>query len=119
MLGLVLKAAATAMFIVALAEIAKRSPSIAGLLVALPLATAMTMILMQLDGEGSDKIVKFAWSTLIFVPPGTVFVVGMWLGLRDGYDFWLTLIATLAATAMMFWVYATVLGRFGVQLFEG
>jgi hypothetical protein len=55
MLGLILKVALTAIFIVALSEIGKRVPSVAGLIVALPLATAMTMTLMHVDGEGAPK----------------------------------------------------------------
>lgn len=118
MLTLVLKTAATAIFIVALSEIAKRSPVIAGMLVALPLATAMTMTLMQFDGEGAQKISLFAWSTILFFPPSNVFIVVMWLGMRAGYDFWTTLAAAVVATAAVFWLYTQILAQFGVNLFQ-
>lgn len=116
MLGLILKVALTAIFIVALSEIGKRVPSVAGLIVAMPLATAMTMMLMHVDGEGAPKIAQFAWSAILFLPPSTVFVVAMWAGLSLNAPFWPVLAGALAATGGAFWAYADVLGRFGVKM---
>jgi membrane protein YqaA with SNARE-associated domain len=116
MLGLFLKVALTAAFIVALSEIGKRVPSLAGLIVALPLATAMTMVLMHLDGEAQAKISAFAGASLLFLPPSTVFVAVMWAGLAVNGPFWIVLASSLAATGGAFWAYAVVLGRFGVKL---
>jgi hypothetical protein len=117
MLTLVLKAVATAVFIVALSEIGKRSPNVAGLIVALPLATAMTMVLMHVDGEGSAKVAEFARATLLFVPPSTIFLVVMWAGMVLSAPFWATLAAAVAATGGAFWLYTFLLSRWGVSLF--
>ncbi len=116
MLSLFLKVALTAAFIVALSELGKRVPSVAGLIVALPLATAMTMVLMHLDGEGAPKIAAFAWSTLLFLPPSTVFVAAMYAGLALNAPFWPVLAAALAATGSAFWAYAGLMGKLVVQL---
>jgi hypothetical protein len=116
MLGLMLKVALTAAFIVALSEIGKRVPSLAGLIVALPLATAMTMALMHLDGEAAPKIAAFAWSALIFIPPSTIFILTIWGGLVGGFGFWASFAGAIILTAAGFWAYAEVLGRFGIKL---
>jgi hypothetical protein len=116
MLGLILKVALTAAFIVALSEIGKRVPSIAGLIVALPLATAMTMALMHMDGEGGPKIAAFARSALIYIPPSTVFIVAIWAALASGYGFWPSFAGSLVATVAGFWLYTQILTRLGVQL---
>ena len=117
MYGLLIKAVLTAAFIVALSEIGKRWPSAAGLIVALPLATAMTMALMHIGGEGSAKISTFAWSALIFVPPSCVFLVVMSAGLWVGVEFWTCLVASTVATLIAFWGYAALLGRWGISVF--
>jgi uncharacterized membrane protein (Fun14 family) len=116
MLGLILKVVLTAAFIVALSEIGKRVPSLAGLIVALPLATAMTMTLMHLDGEGPEKIAAFARSAIVYIPPSTVFIVGMWLGLANGFGFWPTVTGSLAVTGLGFWAYASAMAWAGVKL---
>ena len=114
--SLILKVALTAVFIVALSEIGKRVPSVAGLIVALPLATAMTMTLMHLDGEAGPKIAEFARSALIYIPPSSLFIVAMWGALASGFGFWPSFAGSLAVTAGGFWLYALLLARFGVKM---
>jgi hypothetical protein len=116
MLGLIAKAALTAIFIVALSEIAKRWPSAAGLIVALPLATAMTMVLMHFDGEGASKIAAFAWSTLVFAPPSFVFLGAMLFGMWMNAGFWPTLAVSVMVTAAGFALYVWLLNLAGVSL---
>jgi hypothetical protein len=116
MLALLAKAVVTAIFIVALSEIGKRAPNIAGLIVALPLATAMTMVLMHVDGEGTPKIAAFAWSALFYAPPSMVFLGVMWLGLWLNAGFWPTLVASVVVTGAGFAAYLALLGKSGVSL---
>ena len=115
MLALTLKVALTAAFIVALSELGKRVPGIAGLIVALPLATAMTMALMHIDGEGTAKIATFAWSTLIYTPPSLVFLLTMVFGLWIRLGFWPSLAASVMVTGAAFLAYLYALGRMGIS----
>lgn len=115
MLALVFKVALTAAFIVALSELGKRVPGVAGLIVALPLATALTMALMQIDGEASSKILAFAWSTLFYTPPSFVFLLAMVLGLWMRLGFWPSLAGSVMVTGAAFVGYLYIMGRVGVQ----
>jgi hypothetical protein len=117
MTALLIKTLLTAIFIVALSEVGRRAPTLAGLIVALPLATAMTMVLMHIDGEGMGKIATFARASLLFLPPSTVFVAVMWTGAGLGLNFWAVLAAALAATLAAFWAYARLLAHWGLPLF--
>lgn len=116
MLALILKVTLTAIFIVALSEIGKRVPSIAGLIVALPLATAMTMVLMHMGGDGGGKIAEFARSALIYIPPSTVFILAMWAALINGFGFWPSFAGSLLLTGVGFWIYALVLSGSGIKM---
>jgi hypothetical protein len=116
MLTLVLKAIATAAAIVVLSEIGKRWPAFAGLLLALPLATALTMVLLHVDGVGGTHIAKLAWSVLLLMPPGFVFLGAMVVGLNAGAGFWITLTGAVLLTLVAFVAYSYVLGRFGLSV---
>lgn len=116
MLALVIKVALTATFIVALSELGKRVPGVAGLIVALPLATAMTMALMHIDGEGTTKIATFAWSTLVYTPPSLVFLLVMVFGLWVKLGFWPSLAASVMVTGAAFGAYVYALGKMGISL---
>ena len=84
------KGAATAAFIVVLSEIAKRSTWLAAALVALPLATILTVAIIATDAQkgGTEVANAFALKTFILFWPGLIFFVGL-LGLQKlGLGFW-------------------------------
>jgi len=116
MLAIVAKAALTALFIVAVSEIAKRSTFAAALLIALPLATVLTAIWLYIDTKDAGRVAQFAWSTFLLVPPGLVFFLALPLALKAGLAFWPALGISVAATGGVYFGYATLLQRFGVTL---
>lgn len=114
--ALIAKALFTAVLIVALSEIGKRMPMVAGILIALPLGTLLTMGIMHYDGTPAETIRDFAWSVLLYLPPGVVFILVAWAGLAAGWSFWSAIISAIVATAGAFGLYAFVLSQFGVRL---
>jgi hypothetical protein len=89
-LGTLGKGVATAAFIIALSEIAKRSTWLAAALVALPLATMLTVAMIALDSQkgGTDVANAFAMKTFLLFWPGLIFFVGL-IGLQKfGIAFW-------------------------------
>lgn len=99
------KGAATAAFIVLLSEIAKRSTWLAAALVALPLATILTVAVIATDGEKGGAAVAnaFALKTFMLFWPGLIFFVGL-LGLqRLGLAFWPAFGLSVAACFLATW----------------
>lgn len=117
MLAIVAKAVLTAAFIIAMAELAKRSTFLAALFISLPLATALTVFWLYVDTKDAARAGQLAWSTLLLVPPGLVFLIGLPLGIRLGLNFWASFALSAAATAAFYFLYATLLQRvFGITL---
>lgn len=89
-LGTLGKGVATAAFVIALSEIAKRSTWLAAALVALPLATMLTVALIAIDSQkgGAEVATSFALKTFLLFWPGLIFFIGL-LGLQKlGLSFW-------------------------------
>lgn len=110
-LGTVGKGAATAAFIIALSEIAKRSTWLAAALVALPLATILTVALIALDSQkgGASVANAFALKTFLLFWPGLLFFIGL-LGLqRLGFDFWPAFIVSVLACFLSTWGFSVLL----------
>jgi hypothetical protein len=114
MLTTILKALATAAFITVLSEIAKRSTWLAAALVALPLATMLTVALTATSDIA--KANQFATSTFYLFWPGLVFFIMLPAGQKFGLPFWpafgLAVVATFAST----WGFTVLLRSFGVKL---
>ena len=110
-LGTVGKGVATAAFIIALSEIAKRSTWLAAALVALPLATILTVALIALDTQkgGVDVASSFAFKTFLLFWPGLIFFVGL-LGLQKlGLAFWPAFGVSVAACFLTTWGFSVLL----------
>ncbi len=114
-MGTVLKALGTAAFIALLSEIAKRSTWLAAALVALPLATMLTVAFTA--SSDIAKANQFANSTFYLFWPGLVFFVMLPAGqqllkLPFWWSFSLAVILTFAST----WGFTVLLRSMGVKL---
>lgn len=111
-----LKTVGTAVFIAALSEVAKRSTLIASLMVALPLATMLTVANIYIDGRDAEGATRFATTTLFLVPPGLAFFFVLIGGQKFGLSFWLSFGLSIIATAICCWAVVYFLRRAGIAL---
>ena len=116
MTSLILKALVTAGFIVLVSEIAKRSTLLAALLVALPLATIMTVGLTYADTRDAELSTRFARTTFILVWPGLLFFIILPLAQKFGAGFWTAFGLAVGITVAAYAVLLLVLRRMGIAL---
>ena len=115
MLSTILKAVATAAFIAVLSEIAKRSTWLAAALVALPLATMLTVAFTATSDIA--KANQFANSTFFLFWPGLIFFLALpagqqFLKLPFWWSFGIAVVLTFAST----WGFTILLRSLGVKL---
>jgi len=115
----IIKYLITAVVVVAISEIAKRSDKIGALIAALPMVTvlAMTWMFFELKGEEqTEKIANHAWYTFWYViPTMPMFLLMPWM-LRRGIHYGWTLLAACLLTAALFVATAWLMKRCGVEL---
>jgi hypothetical protein len=118
MLATILKALGTAAFIVVLSEIAKRSTWLAAALVALPLATMLTVAFIATDGEkgGPAVATAFATKTFILFWPGLVFFILLLGAQKFGAPFWPAFGIAVAACFLSTWGFTVLLASFGFKV---
>jgi len=115
MIWLIVKYAVTAGMVVLISEVAKRSDRLGGLLAALPLMTVLVLIWMKLEGQTQEKIASHAWYTFWYVLPTLPMFLCFPLIFQRG-GFWVALLVSCIMTVVIFWGYALVLRRFGLEL---
>jgi cobalamin synthase len=115
MLSTILKALATAAFIAVLSEIAKRSTWLAAALVALPLATMLTVAFIATDAQkGGIAIANaFATKTFLLFWPGLVFFLLLLGAQRLGVGFWPSFGMAVAACFLSTWGFTVLLTSLG------
>ena len=112
---LVAKYLLTAAVVVLVSEVAKRSDRLGALIAALPLVTVLTLIWLQVEHQPQQKIANHAYYTFWYVLPTLpMFLAFPWL--MSKFGFWLSLLVSVAVTAVCFAAFSLVMKRFGVSL---
>ena len=115
MAWIITKYAITALLVVLISEVAKRSDKLGALIAALPTVTVLAMIWLYLEQQPAEKIGNHAWYTFWYVLPTLpMFLVFPFLLSRLG--FWGALAASAMIAAVCFSLLAIIMKRFGILL---
>ncbi len=116
MLYFALKVGISAIVIVAIAEVVKRSSGFAALLAALPLTSLLAFMWMRFEGAEPARIAELSSQIFWLVLPSLVLFLLLPLLIKQGLGFWLSLAISVAATAGCYLAMLPVLRKLGVQL---
>ena len=111
-----LKIALSALILVAVAEIAKRSSFWAAALASLPLTSLLAFVWLYLDTGDAQRVAALAGGIFWLVLPSLLLFVLLPILLRNGLGFWLSLAISSAATALAYLGMVKLLGLFGIRL---
>src|SRR5689334_20187294 len=99
---LALKTLVSALIIVAVSELAKRSTLIGALIASLPLTSLLAFVWLYRDTHDSARIASLSLDVFwLVIPSLALFLVLAWL-IRAGWSFWLSFTAAIAATVLAY-----------------
>jgi hypothetical protein len=116
MMYLVLKSLMSGIIIMAVSEIAKRSPALGALVASLPLVSLLAIVWLWHDTGDTKRIANHAEATFWYVIPSLPMFLAFPYMLRHGVGFWWALLAACALTIVLYAVTIVVAARFGVRL---
>lgn len=116
MLHYALKVVVSALLIVAISEIAKRSTGFAALVASLPLTSLLAFIWMHMETSPPDQIADLSGQIFWLVLPSLLLFLLLPLLLRHGWGFWVSLGISVVATAGCYIALLPLLRRMGVNL---
>ncbi len=113
---LILKAILSAIIIVAVSEVARRSPGIGALISALPLIAVLSMIWLWRDTGDADRMAQYAQGTFWYVLPSLPMFLLIPALLKRGFAFWTALAAGCILTIVLYMGMAALLARGDIRL---
>lgn len=116
MLYYAIKIIISALVIVAISEIAKRSSGFAALIAALPLTSLLAFVWLHLESSPSERIAELSIQIFWLVIPSLLLFVLLPLLLKHGVSFWISLGVSIAITSGVYIVALPLLRRMGVTL---
>jgi len=111
-----IKVLLTAVLVVAISEVAKRSSALGAIIASLPLTSLLAFIWLYGETGDTAKIAQLSSSIFWYVLPSLVLFVVLPLLLARGFGFWSSLLIASAATFAAYLLMTAVLARFGVTL---
>ena len=110
------KVGVSALLIVAIAEIAKRSTGFAALVASLPLTSLLAFVWLHLDGTAATEICTLSRQVFWMVLPSLILFLLLPVLLERGWAFWpslgISMLASVAGYFFMLWA----LKKFGVVM---
>ncbi len=101
----------TAVTVVAVSELAKRSTLWGALLTSLPLTSALAFVWLYVDTGDTDRIARLSIDVLWLVVPSLLFFVVLPVLLRVGVGFWWSMAAATVSTAIAYAATVALLAR--------
>lgn len=111
-----LKIILSAVILVAVAEIAKRSTFWAAALASLPLTSLLAFVWLYIDSGNVHRVADLSLGIFWLIFPSLILFVMLPFLLRAGIDFWLSLTISCVATAVAYFVMIKLLGVLSIRI---
>lgn len=116
MSALVVRAVISGLLVAIIALVARRSPTLGGLVASIPLISTLGMVWLWRDTGDSELVARYVGSAFwYFLPTMPMFLIIPAL-LRGGTGFWAALAIGCAITVALYLLMTLALARFGVEL---
>jgi hypothetical protein len=116
----IIKAALSGFLIALIAEIARRQPSLGGIVASLPLVTLLAIIWLWRDTGGDVvQISSLLRATLWYILPTLPFFLILPEMLERGVNFWASLIIASLITMCLYFAALWIAARFGMTFQQG
>ncbi|MGL5837310.1 MAG: DUF3147 family protein [Sphingorhabdus sp.] len=111
-----IRALISGFLVAAIALIARKSPSLGGLIASIPLVSTLGMIWLWRDTGNPKLVADYVYSAFwYFLPSMPMFLLIPWM-LRSDIGFWTALGAGIALTLVLYLMTIGIAARFGVRL---
>ena len=112
----VLKIVITALLVVLISEIAKRSSFVGALLASVPLVSVLAILWLYIDTKNISKVSALSSGIFWLVLPSLSFFITLPLLLKQGINFYLSISLSIGITIFSYWLMVLALNHFGVKL---
>lgn len=105
----------TALLIVAISEIAKRSSLLGAMLAAIPLVSILAMTWMYIDTNSSVKAVEFSKSIVWLIVPSMTLFLAFPILIKKGLNFYISMGLSIFLTILAYYSVIFIVNKLGLR----
>jgi len=113
---LIFKTVISAVIIVAVSEVSKRSSLLGAILASLPLVSYLGIIWLYIDTESKAKVAQLSRSVFWMVIPSLSFFIILPVLLKTELNFYLSLVISTVVMVVVYFAMIFILQKFGVNI---
>tara|TARA_Y100001970_G_scaffold270360_1_gene364144 strand:+ start:36 stop:386 length:351 start_codon:yes stop_codon:yes gene_type:complete len=106
----------TALIIVIVSEVAKKSSFFAAIIISIPLTSLLAFMWIYFETKNIDKIINLSYSTLLMVVPSLAFFLVLPIMLKIKYNFTISILFAIIITSIFYYFFIYVLKKYGLTL---
>ena len=111
-----IKTILTALIIVIVSEVAKKSSFIAAIIISIPLTSLLAFIWLYWDTKNYQKIIDLSYGTIIFTIPSFAFFLILPILLKMKQNFAISILLSIFGTSLIYFIYIFLLKKLGINI---
>ena len=112
----IIKIVISAVLIVLISEIAKRSTLIGSVIASIPIVSVLAMIWLYIDTQNTQQIIVLSKGIFWMVLPSLVLFITLPIFLRIRLNFFVSLSSAIALTVIAYFLMLSILEKFNIRL---
>ena len=106
----------TAIIIVIVSEVAKKSSFLAAFIISIPLTSLLAFIWLYLDTKNYQKVIDLSYGTIILTIPSFAFFLILPILLKMKQNFAISILLSIVCTSLIYFVYLFFLKKLGISI---
>jgi hypothetical protein len=98
MIYFIIKTLITALIVAITSEVARRYPSVSGIILVMPLTCTLTFIWIYLEAGDAQKVIQASYDILYLALPSLIFFMVLPILLKNNVNFYFSLFVSFLAT---------------------
>ena len=112
----IIKVLVSAVLIIAISEIGKRSSLWGGILASIPIVSVLAFIWLYIDTKSVEKISQLSYSVSWLVIPSLSLFLILPVFLKLKWDFFPALLVSIVVMIVFYYLMIFILGKFGIKI---
>lgn len=105
----------SALIIVIVSEVAKRSTMLGAFIASLPLTSILAIVWLYIDSRDLSRVSSLSYGIFIIVIPSLVFFILFPTIIKLGWSFWPSMIGSILITSGAYLIYSQILNKLNIN----
>ena len=111
-----IKTIITALIIVVVSEVAKKSTLLGALIISIPLTSLLAFVWLYFDTKDYQKVIDLSYGTIILSIPSFAFFIILPILLKMKQNFAISIIISIIGTSVVYFIFIYLLKKFGISI---